>query len=155
MVKKGAPQDQKTIRKFNKFDTWASHTATSCPGVPQWCPVLHDALRSQNDAEMIPQYPFPTSSHPASNQSTGHQSLQKRGRRQWAKPLGSAAPCLQHGARRVESIPGSAKSKLAGPAPAAGPPISTYFWSPVPAKNRLQNQSLENLPKVAKRMPNG
>ena len=140
MVKKGSPTGSRNELKFTKFDTWAppySNLLPRCPTVvpsgpkmmptgpkkmPPWSQNDNNCTRNDGPGDKIIFKAY---------QSNNHQSLQKRGRRQWAKPLRSAAPCLRHGARRVKSSSGSAKSKLAGPAPAAGPPpsspVSTAF----------------------------
>ena len=48
-----------------------------------------------------------------------------------------------------------AKASLAGPAPAAGPPISTNCCSFLSSQNRLQHQTLNKLLKVTKWSPDG
>ena len=48
-----------------------------------------------------------------------------------------------------------AKASLAGPAAAAGHPASQTFCCLSPSQNRLQNQALKKLAKVAKWSPNG
>ena len=116
------------VNHLYRIETLATPGTIWCPLVLKWCPVVPKLCPvmpklQQNDAKMMPaRNPFPPSSHPASNQSTSHQSLQKRGRRQWAKPLGSAAPCLRHGARRVRYL-----SRICQRQSLEAPPPPPYF----------------------------